>query len=61
MIFDEHRNGVPIAWLISSCNTTKDICKWMSALFRVGSNERPDWHVRSFITDDVAAEIEALR
>nr|ADE77528.1 unknown [Picea sitchensis] len=61
MIFYKHRNGVPIAWMISSRNITEDICKWMSTLFRVGSNECSDWHVRSFITNDVATEIEALR
>jgi len=61
MVFDEHRNGIPIAWVISSRNTTNDICKWMSSLFATGIKECLDWHVQAFITDDVAAEIEALR
>ena len=61
MVFDEHRNGIPIAWVISSRNTTNDICKWMLSLFSIGIKERPNWHVQDFITDDVAAEIEALR
>ena len=50
-----------MAWLISSRNSTTDICKWMSALFKVGVEERLDWHVQDFIIDDVAADIEALR
>ena len=61
MVFDKHHNGVPIAWFISSRNSTEDIKKWLSTLFETGMKERPDWQVHAFITDDVAAEIEALR
>ena len=61
MVFYEHYNGVSVAWVISSCNSTIDICKWMSALLKVGVEERLDWHVQAFITDDVSTEIEALR
>ena len=61
MVFDEHHNGVPVAWVISSRNTTYDICKWMSTLIAAGKKEQPNWDVKAFITDDAAAEIEALR
>jgi hypothetical protein len=61
MVFDKHRNGVPVAWVISSHNSTYDIRKWLSTLFDVGMKERPYWHVRSFIIDDVIVDIQALR
>ena len=61
MVFDEHHNGVPVAWVISSHNTIANISKWILALFSIGKKERPDWHVQAFITDDATAEIEALR
>ena len=61
MVFDEHRNGVPIAWVISSHNTIDDICKWISTLIAARKKEQPNWDVKDFITDDVATEIEALR
>ena len=61
MVFDKHHNGVPIAWVISSCNTTEDIEKCLSTLFEIGIKECPDWQAHAFITDDVATEIEALR
>ena len=61
MIFDKNQNGVPIAWVISSCNTTEDIKKCLSTLIEIRMKERPYWQVHAFITDDVAAEIEALR
>ena len=59
MVFGEHRNGVPVAWVISSRNTIDDICKWMSALIAVEKKEQPNWD--AFIIDDAAAEIETLR
>ena len=55
MVFDKHRNGVPIAWIISSLNTTEDIKKWLSKLFEIRMKERPDWQVHAFITDDAAS------
>ena len=61
MVFDKHRNGVPIAWVISSRNTTGDLSNWLSSLFIARLKERSDWIVRAFITDDAVAEIEALR
>ena len=61
MVFDKHRNGVPIAWVIASRNTTGDLSNWLSSLFIAGLKERSDWIVRAFITDDAVAEIEALR
>ena len=61
MVFYEHRNGIPIDWVISSRNTTNDICRWMLSLFAIGIKERHDFHVQAFITDDVAAEIGELR
>ena len=60
MVFYEHHNGVLVAW-VSSRNSTTDICKWMSTLFKVGVEERPGWRMQAFIIDDAAAEIEALR
>ena len=51
MVFDKHRNGIPIAWVIS----------WMLSLFAIGIKERPNWHAQAFIIDDAAVEIGALR
>ena len=39
MVFEEHHNGVPIAWVISSRNNTDDICKWMSTLIVAGKKK----------------------
>eukprot|EP01018_Ginkgo_biloba_P001591 Gb_21672 [translate_table: standard] len=61
MVFDQFQNGVPIAWVVSSRDTTSDIEEWLQAIFYAGVKERPDWKVCTFMTDDAAAEIKALR
>ena len=61
MVFDEHHNGIPISWVISSRNTTNDNSRWMLSLFAIGIKERPGWNVQAFITDDAADENGALR
>ena len=60
MVFDEHRNGIPVAWVISSRNTTNYICIWIFSLFAIRIKERPVWHVQAVITDDVVAKIGEL-
>ena len=55
MVFDEHRNGIPVTWVISSRNTANDLCRWMLSVFAIGIKERPDSHVQAFVTNDVAA------
>eukprot|EP01018_Ginkgo_biloba_P000638 Gb_06810 [translate_table: standard] len=61
MVFDKFQNGVPIAWVVSSQDTTSDIEEWLHAIFNAGVKERQDWKVCSFMTDDAATEIQALR
>jgi len=61
MLFNKHHNGVPLACVISSRNTTYDIKKWLVALFAMGMKHCPEWNVKAFITEDDVAEIHALR
>eukprot|EP01018_Ginkgo_biloba_P027921 Gb_24886 [translate_table: standard] len=61
MVFDKQQNGLPIAWVISSCDRASDIKEWLSALIEEGVKERQDWKVNAFMKDDVLAEIGALR
>jgi hypothetical protein len=32
MVFDFHRTGVPIAWVITNQQTCEDLVKWLNAL-----------------------------
>ena len=61
MVFDKHHNGITVAWVISSRNTTNSICRWMFSLFAIVIKERIDWQFQAFITNDVATETRALR
>jgi hypothetical protein len=32
MVFDAHRTGMPIAWIITSCQTCDDLVEWLTPL-----------------------------
>eukprot|EP01018_Ginkgo_biloba_P032307 Gb_10547 [translate_table: standard] len=55
MVFDKQKNGLPIAWVISSRDKASDIKIWLSALIEEGVKEHKDWKVNTFMTDDALA------
>ena len=61
LVFDAHRNGVPIAWVLTSSATVDTICFWLSQ-FRNGMlNYHKSWQPTSFMVDDAEREIDAIR
>jgi len=61
MVFDNHKNGIPVAWVISSSMTQVDVAKWLDDLKRHMLKEDPTWKPSCFLVDDSAAEINAIR
>ncbi|GLJ35915.1 hypothetical protein SUGI_0720590 [Cryptomeria japonica] len=61
LAFDEQEAGVPVAWAISSRNKVEDINEWLMEVYKRGKQDKEDWHVNAFMTDDASAEIEAIR
>ncbi|GLJ19583.1 hypothetical protein SUGI_0354310 [Cryptomeria japonica] len=61
LVFDEQEAGVPVAWAISSRNKVEDINEWLMEVYKRGKQDKEDWHVNAFMTDDASAEIEAIR
>eukprot|EP01018_Ginkgo_biloba_P036554 Gb_34675 [translate_table: standard] len=61
MVFNKQQNGLPISWMISSCDKASNIKIWLSALIEEGVKECEDWKVNAFMTDDALAEMGALR
>ena len=61
LIFDKQQSGVPIAWVVSSRNRSSDISLWLSKLMDRGRQLKLEWTVNAFMTDDVLAEINAIR
>jgi len=61
VVFDAQQSGVPVAWVLSSRNTTEDIALWLEQLMNRCYQLRPDWKPNAFMVDDALAEIAALR
>ena len=59
--FDEQQSGVPVAWVVSSRNTSEDIALWLEHLMHKCHQIHIDWKVNAFTVDDALAEISALR
>ena len=59
--FDEQQSGVPVAWVVASCNTLEDIALWLELLMHRCHQIRIDWKVNAFMVDDALDEISALR
>jgi hypothetical protein len=53
MVFNEWRNGVPIAYIITSSYKTRDLSPWMDVLNKSLLLVKAYWHPNAFIVDDV--------
>eukprot|EP01018_Ginkgo_biloba_P024903 Gb_17664 [translate_table: standard] len=42
LAFDEHQNGIPVAWVIMSRATIPDISSWLEMLYHKVNNHKPD-------------------
>ena len=61
MVFDSHRNGIPVAWIIVSSNKRLDITGWLKAFRDKMLDEHKSWSPNAFLIDDADAEKEAIR
>jgi hypothetical protein len=61
MVFDEWRNGVPVAFVITAKSKQTDLAAWMRALKEKLAQIRPDWRPSAFVLDDADNEINSLR
>jgi hypothetical protein len=59
--FDDQQSGVPVAWVVTSQNTSFDIVTWLKPLMDRCYQFHPEWKVNAFMVDDALAEIDALR
>jgi len=60
MVFDAHRTGVPVAWIITSCQTCDDLVEWLTLLKSKFLRKNAKWKPSCFIVDDVPQELRAL-
>lgn len=61
MVFDEWRNGVPVAYIITSRARQIDLAPWMLAIRSRMRAGRLDWQPSAFVVDDADAEINSLQ
>jgi hypothetical protein len=61
MAFDAHRNGVPVAWVITSSAMEIEVRKWLNALKEFMVQLKPSWEPSCFLVDDSQAEIAVIQ
>ncbi len=57
MVFDAHRTGVLIAWIILSCQTCDDLVELLTPLKTKPLRKNLKWKPSCFIVDDVPQEL----
>jgi hypothetical protein len=61
MVFDAHRIGVSVAWIITSRQTCHDLVEWQTPLKTKLLRKNPKWKPSCFIVDDAPQELRALQ
>lgn len=61
MVFDQHQNAIPVAWIITSscCGTT--VRHWLQEFHNRAMLMNSEWKPRAFAIDDAAVDVEAIR
>jgi hypothetical protein len=49
LVFDDWRNGVPIAWVITSCQMEEDLVSWSDHFDAWTLHAQPKWRLSCFI------------
>jgi hypothetical protein len=60
MGFDDHRTGVPLAWIITSKQTVEDLIEWLKPLKEKMLSHMPHWKPSCFLVDDAPQKLKAL-
>ncbi|KAG0593276.1 hypothetical protein KC19_1G317700 [Ceratodon purpureus] len=61
LVFDHWRNGIPVAWVLSSRSSEEDLVMWLEPLRRNLEGTRLDFLPSCFIVDDAVEQRNALK
>ncbi|KAF8677907.1 hypothetical protein HU200_046392 [Digitaria exilis] len=61
LVFDNQRNAIPVAWIITPNFSHGEIYKWMGALYDRAHAKDPTWQLGGFIIDDPLADVRTIR
>jgi len=59
--FNDHRMGVPLAWIITSKQRVEDLIEWLKPLKDKMLPHMPHWKPSCYFVDDAPQELKALR
>jgi hypothetical protein len=57
MVFDAHRTGVLVAWIITNCQICHDLVEWLIPLKTKILKKNHKWKPSCFIIDDVPQKL----
>ncbi|KAI5070538.1 hypothetical protein GOP47_0014881 [Adiantum capillus-veneris] len=61
LVFDSHRNGVPIAWVLTASATFESTRTWLTCFRNSMLDHHKSWEPGACMVDDAEQEIAALR
>lgn len=61
LVFDQQKNAIPVAWIITPNFTHGEIHRWMGALYDRVRTKDPTWQLGGFIIDDPLTDMRTIR
>ncbi|KAI5008589.1 hypothetical protein ZWY2020_009637 [Hordeum vulgare] len=61
LVFDQQKNAIPVAWIITPNFTHGEIHRWMGALYDRVRTKGPTWQLGGFIIDDPLTDVRTIR
>lgn len=61
LVFDNQKNAIPVAWVITPNFSHGEIYKWIGALYDRAHAKDPTWQLGGFIIDDPLADVRTIR
>lgn len=61
LVFDQHKNAIPVAWIITPNFAHGEIYKWVGALYDRAHTKDPTWQLGGFIIDGPLTDVRTIR
>ncbi|KAL6514281.1 hypothetical protein OROHE_019268 [Orobanche hederae] len=61
VVFNSENKAIPVAWIIAPRFASRDIYRWMRALYNRVHAKDPTWKIAGFVVDEPSADILAIR
>ncbi|KAL7156748.1 hypothetical protein ABFS83_02G029700 [Erythranthe nasuta] len=61
VVFNSENKAIPVAWIITPRFASRDIHRWMRALYNRVRAKDPTWKLAGFVVDEPSADILAIR